>query len=283
MPTFSERAGYTPTRVAIQHESLDDGTRLDLWNTIFTLNGISSEHQAYTFLDSLVSNLWDKRLRRPKDEQPRDERVWSLIKETILTGTWLEALDTVDAYMRFVTAFEDDAPAGLRNLTLELLNGVFDRNLVDCRFVDGLLVQIGDKVDVEAVASALESSDQFGGARQSIRRAAELLSDRQKPDYLNSIKEAISAVESVVMSVTGESTMSSGLRKLKNNGVDVHPALEQAWIKMYGWTSDADGIRHAAIEEAAGSPRLARYMLVACSAFVTYLIAAGQDAKLIQS
>lgn len=33
-------------------------------------------------------------------------------------------------------------------------------------------------------------------------------------------------------------------RKLKENGIHLHPAMEQAFIKLYGYTSDEDGIRH---------------------------------------
>ena len=60
-----------------------------------------------------------------------------------------------------------------------------------------------------------------------------------------------------------------------------HPALQQAWEKMYGWTSDADGIRHAAIEESDSEQATAKYMLVACSAFVSYVIESGKKTDLI--
>jgi len=40
---------------------------------------------------------------------------------------------------------------------------------------------------------------------------------------------------------------------------------------MYGYTSDEDGIRHAMLEEPDVGFEDAKFMLVACSAFINYL------------
>ena len=42
--------------------------------------------------------------------------------------------------------------------------------------------------------------------------------------------------------------------------------------KIYGYTSNGDGIRHALLEEDSLEYEDALYMLVSCSAFVNYLI-----------
>ena len=52
----------------------------------------------------------------------------------------------------------------------------------------------------------------------------------------------------------------------------LHPALKQAFLKLYAYTSDANGIRHAnGIGEGNSSFIEAKYMLVSCSAFINYL------------
>jgi len=52
----------------------------------------------------------------------------------------------------------------------------------------------------------------------------------------------------------------------------MHSALKSAFSSLYGYTSDADGIRHALLNE----PNLyfedAKFMLVSCSTFINYLI-----------
>lgn len=63
------------------------------------------------------------------------------------------------------------------------------------------------------------------------------------------MKESISAVEALVKQVTGtKDTFGAALKKL---GVDAHPAFVEACSKIYGYTSDADGIRHALSDEVA--------------------------------
>ena len=70
-------------------------------------------------------------------------------------------------------------------------------------------------------------------------------------------------------------TLGAGLKIL---GLDsVHQSLKEAWLKMYGWTSDESGIRHSLTTGADPGFAAARYMLVACSAFVNYLIARSDE------
>ena len=109
----------------------------------------------------------------------------------------------------------------------------------------------------------------------------ELLADRQAPDYPNSVKESISAVEAITKKITGEGTLSAGLKKLQSVGLNIHPALKEGWLKIYGWTSDEDGVRHGAIDAATIDQTMAKYILVSCSAFVSYLIDEGKKVNLI--
>ena len=52
----------------------------------------------------------------------------------------------------------------------------------------------------------------------------------------------------------------------------IHPVLEAAFEKLYGYTSDASGIRHAGqIDGPEATFDEAKFMLVACSGFVNYL------------
>lgn len=99
-----------------------------------------------------------------------------------------------------------------------------------------------------------------------------LLSDRENPDYENSIKESISAVEAMCNEIVGKkSTLGEALKQLKKEN-KIHPSLESAFEKLYGYTSDASGIRHAGQMDGKNSTfEEAKFMLVACSGFVNYL------------
>src|SRR5699024_3571691 len=107
----------------------------------------------------------------------------------------------------------------------------------------------------------------FAGAQHHLDQAISLLSDRHAADYASSIKESISAVEAVVRTFSTGKTLGDGLNKLETAGLTIHPALKGAWQKMYGWTSDEPGVRHGGKDAADMDQSLAKYMLVACSAF----------------
>ncbi|MET8429853.1 hypothetical protein [Nocardia sp. NPDC004860] len=48
-----------------------------------------------------------------------------------------------------------------------------------------------------------------------------------------------------------------------------------AWSKLYGWTSDEDGVRHGGETVPAEriTQALARYVLISCSAFINLMTA----------
>jgi hypothetical protein len=111
----------------------------------------------------------------------------------------------------------------------------------------------------------------FEGAKTHLRKA---LAGLNAGEERAAIREAIHAVESAVRDVAGtpKATLSDIFRR--NSGVaDVHPALRAAFEKLYAYTSDESGIRHALIDEGnekVGSPE-AIFFVSACTAFVGYL------------
>ena len=75
-----------------------------------------------------------------------------------------------------------------------------------------------------------------------------------------------------------EATLGNMLKKLENKGIEIHGALKSAFEKLYGYTSDANGIRHAGdLGGASSTFEEAKFMLVSCCAFINYLIAVNAD------
>ena len=105
-----------------------------------------------------------------------------------------------------------------------------------------------------------------------IQQALDLYAKRENPDYRNSIKESILAVESMarIVSKKPKATLSDALKAIEKNGL-LHEALKDGFIKLYGYTSDADGIRHAMLDEPTLTAADARYFLLSCTSFVNYL------------
>ncbi len=121
----------------------------------------------------------------------------------------------------------------------------------------------------------------FKGANIHLKSALEKLSDKKAPDYRNSIKESISAVESVAKAISGNTkdSLGSALDKIKDK-IKIHQALEKGFKQFYGYTSDSGGIRHALMENETCDFEDANFMIVSSSAFINYLIVKADKAGL---
>ena len=125
----------------------------------------------------------------------------------------------------------------------------------------------------EAIIGALNEFREAGlqGAEAHLRMAAELIT---RGDWPGAVRESIHAVESVARQLdpAASKTLGPALASLEKGG-QLHPALKEAFSKLYGYTSDEEGIRHPLIASAtspAGQDE-AVFMLGACAAFASYL------------
>jgi hypothetical protein len=157
----------------------------------------------------------------------------------------------------------------------DAFNLILKNELSGYRFIEGYLVPITNDFEVNEVEKAIGDSLQnnFRGVNIHLKEALNKLSDKQNPDYRNSIKESISAVESICIQITNDpnADLSIVLKKLSSK-IPIHGALQQGFKNLYGYTSNGDGIRHAIMEESILDQEDAIYMLVTCSSFVNYLI-----------
>ncbi len=284
--SFSERYGYKSVRAIVQRESLDPETRVELWNLLVKLQGIFSDARnrfyQYDVEDRIVESIWRWYFREPLDDKPQNHHIWERIKTVTTKGDWNEVFDFLEMLIQEWSAHEEGPLEGVFTQFPNALNSIFEEHLVGYRMIGHEIAPIDSSVETEAVSSALESVRQIEGAKRSLERAVEFLSDRDAPNYLSSIHQSIMAVEATLRTLTGKRTVFDGLKHLENVGLILHPALEQAWIKMYGWASDEANIRHAGVEEAEIDQTLAKYTLVTCSAFVSYLFEEARKLELLK-
>jgi len=145
------------------------------------------------------------------------------------------------------------------------------------RVADGVIWPIASPEEEATLRQAVAAlaPPQFSGARTHLKNAA---SNLTQGDYAASVRESISAVESVarVMEPTGD--LSKALAGLEQR-LNIHSALKKGFLALYGYTSDEKGIRHALLSNdgADVDETDAIFFIGACASFVTYLI--GKAAK----
>ncbi|MCT2386792.1 AbiJ-NTD4 domain-containing protein [Erwinia pyrifoliae] len=279
MTLFSQRMGITPLEKAIQLESMDDELRYGLWNVLQVCFWDPNDYEISHQLDDVAKKIWFSFFKLPIDTCPPffskemfgqldNKCAYATCRKYFLEGKtkWWQIYDFVEFIFNEFELSEDT-----RANAVDFLNHMLVRENAAYRYVGSQLVAISDKNEIDAIESALEKSD--NAVTSHLQGALSLLADRKSPDYRNSIKESISAVESLCGMLAGSNTrkFSDSLAELEKM-CSFHPALKRAFLQLYGYTSDSGGIRHALTADSEHpSYADAKFMLVTCSAFCNFL------------
>ncbi len=271
MSKFSQRYGYTPLENAFQREWIDSALQTKLWNILkVALWDRYDIHDRFyddvtKRIDLLVRRLWFNYFNRDLDQLPdfyarRGSGAYDILKNYFFECEWFGVYDLLETIANDPSDLIAEETRKWINRTLEEHNAAY-------RFVGTEIAEITDKSEIQAIEEALSSAD--SPVRTHLDAALRMLSDKESPDYRNSVKESISAVEAACRLVTGSTsaTLGDALKKVKN----LHPAMSRAFSQLYGYTNDASGIRHSLTDEDKISYADAKFMLVTCSAFVSYL------------
>lgn len=265
---FSERKGIKPLSNVIQIDDMTQELRNSIWNVLdlFVWKQEGFLWGKYSGLEGDIikfsNNLWAFYFKQPIDERPsRGDGIVAAIREYFFHCKWFEVYDLLEHILNY---FKDQ-------VLNELINKTLENELSGYRFVGNCITDITDKQEIDMLEQAL-TPDKFSAVSAHLKRALELLSERKKPDYRNSIKESISAVESMAKLITKnpKATLGEALKVLERSN-KIHPALKEGFANLYGYTSDEGGIRHAMLEEPNLSASDAKFFLLSCTSFVNYL------------
>jgi hypothetical protein len=279
MTKFSQRHGYLPITAVFQREAVDAELRIKLWNvlkiSIWDDYDPSNYHLAEKSqkIEQLVKRLWFNFLNKDMDTLPEfhtsygDRGAYGILKNFFQNCAWFQIYD-------FLEEIANDHSELLTSKVKEWLNLELERHNAAYRFVENQIAEITNQTEIGAIEEGLADAD--APSRIHLEAGLRMLSNRESPDFRNSVKESISAVEASCRQVTGLSsaTLADALRKVSN----IHPAFLKAFLALYGYTSDASGIRHALTDEPAVSYADAKFMLVACAAFVSYIKVSAKNA-----
>lgn len=271
--TWSQKWGYEKVPGQLRLEELSTEARTMIWS--FLYDQIESTHHVDAFRIIRVGGVWEEILKAKHlflDVRPLDEwkdnfgdrctelkgrilgdpfnRVFDLIEFIMQCGSCpREFINQVSwAFHLFQLAYVIDSgpPVAILPATTAEEGNELKRNLAELR-ASGLV-----------------------GCATHLRNASKCINDG---DSAASIRESIHAVESVAKKIAPKAnTLSAALSVLKKQGVLHHKELASALGKLYNYTSDEDGIRHALSEaEANVTIDEAVFMLGACASFASYL------------
>jgi hypothetical protein len=273
---FSERKGYKSVAQIIQIESVSDELRNSVWNVFYaffwtnddflynheTVNNSIDRQLGKTTIGNFSFSLWLHFFKKPVDTRPRySSQTFEQIRNYFFQCEWHEFYD----FLEFTLNYYDDVKCN------EVINGWLEKELSGYRYISGEITDITDKQEIEMLENALADKD-FPNVKAHLQRALELLSDRKSPDYRNSIKESISAVESIAKEIAQKpkAELGEALKEIEKKG-KLHGAMKSAFLNLYGYTSDANGIRHAMMDEPNLTADDAKFFLLVCTSFINYL------------
>lgn len=274
---FSQRIGKKSVRQSLQIESIDTTLENRLWNNFLTdFIGKFSSYSSYSTESDqakICKIIWEEFFEQRVDEIPSysnagvyTDGVISFIKKWFFKADWYEKYD----FMEFISLVDQNV---MRTGFTEQCNATLKRESAGYRIIEQSIVQITAEEEIQSIEEAINSSSTMKSVETHLRTALEFLSNREYPDYRNSIKESISAVESLCIIMTGDekATLGQALTQIERTH-KIHGALKNAFSSLYGYTSDSGGIRHSLLEDDIPvTMEDAKFMLVSCSAFINYL------------
>lgn len=276
MQNFSGRSGIKDPRSA-QIGSMSITLKNRLWNDVhkyleagikYSATGYQTagfDNKTYNLIvNRLLGNFYGEKITRFNNNAKVLIRV---LEKKYDSQTWNEIYD----FFEFILSeINKDDRISFTNAIQKTLS---DENAGYC-LSNGIFIPIDNEADLTEIHDAeSESPDEV---KEHLAKAKKFLSPRNEtPDYQNSIKESISAVEATLRHINqNEKILSENLKELP---FDLHTALKDSLNKLYGYTSDASGIRHSAkiyrnkLNTQKPNKSEGRFMLIVCSAFINLL------------
>ena len=260
---FSYRKGIKKLDSIVQKEELREESKNKIWDII----SLFIKKTDTDFVNDIFEKMWTDFDGNTLDtynpfitgDDYRDYENYEELKEKFFNFKYNEIYDFIEQLISITKGAYDSELS-------KNFNNVFKRELIGYRIIDGKVTDIDNEEEYKEVEKA--------SGENHIEKAIKLLYDRKNPDYKNSIKESISAVEKICKEITKSknATLSECLKKLEKKEF-YHPAFKDALNKLYGFTGDKGGIRHSDYKNKnlPTTFECAKFMLVICSAFVNYL------------
>ena len=273
--SFSQAQGYEEIPGPLKLGELPKEERTRIWNLFYTHLSNSMSPSDLLGNGPWIGRGWKDILRAAHidfhggrlDEWKSDFRpVCKELREYIETQPFNKVFDLIQFVLR-----RSECTSDFRRQ----MQGTFD----ECRLAYTIDIARPPTIlptvtpeEGRTVIDALRTLRQAGlnGSAAHLRKASERIN---AGDWAGSVRESIHSVESVARQLDpGAATLGPALSSVEKRGA-LHPALKEAFSKLYGYTSDEQGVRHALLDRPDANVGIdeAVFMLGACASFASYL------------
>ena len=183
--SFSYRRGLKKKKEIIQLKSIDQDTKIRLWNTLSifiwsTMDNylwISSDSTMNTFIRRLYYNHFNLPLDSINDNWGS---TYNVLREQFFKGGYGYVYD----FIEFIANNFREEPI---TPFMKACNMVLEKELSGYRFVDGIITETTSEIEINAIEEALKTP--YTPVKTHLRKALEHMSDSDNTDYRYSIKE----------------------------------------------------------------------------------------------
>ncbi len=276
--TFSRTHGYKKSK-PIQHESMDRNLSTKIWSAIFehifekcaphSTTGYDGNPVQKSKAYPLIKIIWTDFFSLSLDNlDSKYHKVTESIKTRYEGLEWYEKYDFVDTVLNFSNSAR---VIDIRKLE-KRLNGILENENAAYQIQNSKVIPRFEPIEVSEINEAKKSLPRESNVRISLEKSLIFFSARPKPDFENSIKESISAIESLSCTILDKSgTLGSQTQELGKK-LKIPPAIGKIISTLYGWTSDATGVRHGGKDKMiADLGPEARLVLLTSHALVNYI------------
>lgn len=282
---FSDRNNIEKLSEEIQLENIDDRTRvgiLNLWSEIYDdvkWYGNLNDSDRRDLIRAILKELYNQPV--PTWSYVDEEMTLEKISNTIIYDSYNKVFDLLEYTIIVFHKIKINSRYGYeyhKNTYYRKFNELFEREFVGYRFIDKKISKISNSIEVESINTVFV--DSYNTVKEHISKANILLSDRDNPDYQNSIKESLSALEALAQIITGingaGATLGKMLKKLEDDGI-ILGAMKSGFSALYGFASEGKGIRHSSVNGTEVGFEEAKYILVISTAFINFVMAKKKD------
>lgn len=283
--SFSKRYGFEPVEIPFQVGNIDPILRTDLWNAFYIfvysrLDGVDIYDKE--IFRSLHKVLWADFFKKALDDFPEYDGDFSnFIRHHIEKGTWYKVYE----FLEFVFSNIEDKHFYEYVEFRNNINTKLRANNSAYTLIRDKFIPVTNQAEINELKQTQSFVKQHGltGIQEHLNSSIELLSQKPKPDFRNSIKESISMVEVISRIIEPtENTLGKALSKLDKHQ-KISGTLKAGFDKLYAYTNDKNGIRHALMDEQSVELEDARFFLISCSAFTNYLIEKAKKDNLLNN